>query len=488
MLAPGRDWVTPGKDRVAMGKTKIQTRKENRMKNFHSTVSRRQFMKALGLTGAGLGAAAAAAPVFRDLDEFASSPNAQLCHSWWVKEVDKPTVEIDWGILEPWDWNYGPNKGYNTRFATFPEPPTGVTQWKADRDAVTAFLQKQAGEVAQYPEVNSVRTRAIAQGGGFASFGQGLVPTDFMGYDVTTPDDLDMPKWTGTLEENARTVRAALHLYGFVNVGFLELDENIKKLFYPTRTRFEDVDEPYRDGYVDVIPNKCRWLIVGAVAKSHEMSRRYGKYSGRAYGYSWRTICGHRAQMFVKALGYHCLTGGMNVPLGVMAGTCELGRISHAIHPERGARIVINVIFATDLPLPPTKPIDAGLFRFCWACKKCASYCSEFTTGNLSMADEPTYEITGPWNRVGIKTFPNNWQREGFCAALCTRVCPFNSKDKASIHSVVSAIVATTPVLNGFFATMDDVFGYGEEADMAEWWDRDLRTYPYDVVISGDNR
>ena len=39
------------------------------MNKLHSTVSRRDFMKVLGLAGAGLGAAAAAAPVFHDQDE-----------------------------------------------------------------------------------------------------------------------------------------------------------------------------------------------------------------------------------------------------------------------------------------------------------------------------------------------------------------------------------------------------------------------------------
>jgi histidinol-phosphate/aromatic aminotransferase/cobyric acid decarboxylase-like protein len=42
------------------------------MGKFHSTVSRRTFMKGLGLAGAGIGAAAAAAPVFHDLDEVSS--------------------------------------------------------------------------------------------------------------------------------------------------------------------------------------------------------------------------------------------------------------------------------------------------------------------------------------------------------------------------------------------------------------------------------
>ncbi|GMW05186.1 MAG: hypothetical protein AMXMBFR85_11660 [Dehalococcoides mccartyi] len=69
------------------------------MQNFHSTLSRRDFMKGIGLAGAGFGAAAATAPVFRDLDEGASiAANTYKKNPWWVKERNycDPTTPIDW--------------------------------------------------------------------------------------------------------------------------------------------------------------------------------------------------------------------------------------------------------------------------------------------------------------------------------------------------------------------------------------------------------
>ena len=73
------------------------------MSKLYSTVSRRDFMKGLGLAGAGLGAAAAAAPVFHDLDEMTGSPSALWRRPWYVQEVEKPTAEVDWNVMPFFD-------------------------------------------------------------------------------------------------------------------------------------------------------------------------------------------------------------------------------------------------------------------------------------------------------------------------------------------------------------------------------------------------
>jgi len=48
------------------------------MPDYHSTVSRREFMKALGLGGIGLGLSSMSGPVFHDLDEAMTSPMAVI--------------------------------------------------------------------------------------------------------------------------------------------------------------------------------------------------------------------------------------------------------------------------------------------------------------------------------------------------------------------------------------------------------------------------
>jgi epoxyqueuosine reductase len=76
------------------------------MSKYHSTISRREFIKALGLGGAGFAAAAITPPVFHDLDEVIASPQALWKRPSWVKEVDKPTTEIDWKIMKRFDYHF----------------------------------------------------------------------------------------------------------------------------------------------------------------------------------------------------------------------------------------------------------------------------------------------------------------------------------------------------------------------------------------------
>ena len=66
----------------------------------HSTVSHRERMKALGLEKTGT---AGTTPGHRDLDDVMASPEAAWKRPWWVRTVEKPTIEVDWDGMERFD-------------------------------------------------------------------------------------------------------------------------------------------------------------------------------------------------------------------------------------------------------------------------------------------------------------------------------------------------------------------------------------------------
>ena len=139
----------------------------------------------------------------------------------------------------------------------------------------------------------------------------------------------------------------------------------------------------------------------------------------------------------------------------------------------------------TDLPVAIDQPIDAGIMDFCKRCKKCAEACP---SESLSFEDEPTWEVQGDWNNPGHKAYFENavtcltyWREEvGTNCGICFAVCPFTKKDKAWIHEWVKAGASVAPVLDGFFRSMDDAFGYGTEESSEEWWSLDLPEYGID--------
>jgi epoxyqueuosine reductase len=68
--------------------------------NYHSTKSEREIIKNLGLNGNGT---RIKNDGYHDLDEVIASPRAVWKRPWWVRRVDKPTIEIDWDHKQRFD-------------------------------------------------------------------------------------------------------------------------------------------------------------------------------------------------------------------------------------------------------------------------------------------------------------------------------------------------------------------------------------------------
>lgn len=468
---------------------------------YHSTMSNRHYMKSLGLGGATSDAG------FHDLDEVMASSIAERKLPRWAKEVDKPTVEIDWTRMKRFD-------ATKTMF-NVPAFTKAMGAKEGERLAKMRGLQGWARNVHQNKAGTSLKDIALLSGAMLNMFhnphpGPLSLESSFLGPRMLfTPADLGVPRWEGTPEEATRVVRAAAKLYGASTVGVSEVDEKTRKLFYtrdaegnsrppePVKdVMFEDVDEAYETDKKRVIPYKVKSAIVFTVQMSQPAIATSNSYicdAAVAMGYSEGFLVSSRLQQFLRGLGYQCLAeSNINGSLansggfGVLSGLGELSRLNRVITPEYGPMVRIFKV-VTDLPMAPTKPIDAGIWRFCRICKKCAEACPSKC---LSLG-EPSWEVTGFWNNPGVKAYYEYaprcmayWRTTATWCGICFAVCPFSNlskQDKPLMHEVVAQSIATTPALNGLVRKMDRVSGHAQK-DAAEWWNLDLPVYGYDTM------
>lgn len=448
------------------------------MSKFHSTLTRRDFMKALGLAGAGLGAAAATAPVFHDLDEVLASPMGNWKRPWWIKEraFNDPTPDVDWGMLKRYDkdqFKTGNWKEFEAQTATLAMDLYGTTD--------TSELHKTWAQGGM-PGM-TLREQAVSKAIKAVQNGR---KDDYKGI---TPEALGVPKWSGTPEENTRMMLVANRFFGSVAIGVMELDStNVNIVWGKSKNRdyvFEDVPETYTTDTKYVIPTSQRFVLNNSIRHPSDALRTSPGYINNPYGYFFATNASVRNREFIKGLGYHwtsCSAGSSSIP--AMTGVGEQGRGATLVMPQHGYIPRRNDHTFTDLPLAPTKPIDFGLNRFCHTCKKCATHCP---TGSIPEDTEPVWEGHGPWNNPGVKSWFLNyptcgyWKSKygpGYCG-ICLAVCPFSTKmDTAIVHGVVGATVATTSLFNGFISNMDDFFGYGnnwrahgkDDDYVEQWW------------------
>ena len=502
------------------------------MSKFHSTVSRRDFMKAVGLGAAGLGAAGAAAPVFHDMDEVIASPQGSAeNHPWWVKErpyLDS-TTEIDWSRMERYEGGYYDHSGPHL------EPEELAKRNKAGSDLqmkriteggeplkdLRALAVKATGWLRPYSFITGTES-AIGQQK-FIEYGPGA-------HYIKPPQMRGVPIWQGTPEENSRMMRTICRHMGGTSVGFGELIEGkTKKLVHKStadwgpdfRIEFEDVDKPdvenpspgWKAGLKPgrlVFPNKDKYVIVVTIRHSLEATRMSPSWIsdgivGKAYDQI--DITQYRIKAFLNMIGYYGIGGTvygitMRPAWGVLTGLGELGRHHELNTPQWGPMLRTTMAIFTDLPVKPTNPIDAGMNRFCKICTKCADVCPGLA---IPTFEEPDYVITDPNdtagnpdhlkpeifnNSNGYKRWPLNhfacgqyWKQTDSYCGICIAECVFNKYKVQSIHELVKPIIANTSLLNGFFFNMDKAYGYGltPEDQWEEWWNKD-----HSMTVQGD--
>lgn len=457
------------------------------MGKFHSTVGRRDFIKALGLAGVGIGAAASTAPVFHDLDELKQA-NGDSYNRWWIKERDAEdiTTPVDWSLWDSWSQSKYPMPNLFAKVPFF-------------RKTLRPKMQKALPG-------NTLRDHALIAGGGFNNDPPWDGPAEMGTWANIVGPATEGIVWDEGPEENLKTCRSALHFFGTPYVGALEVNDHMKKLLDGGTTVFDDSEKGWKDeNGIYHVPNKCRWILVWAT-KQNPIQNTYGiaqdpnnsdKYSqlvmlgqassGQGYSDTYRER--YDMSNFLKVLGYQALQppATATVPFSVFAGLGEQGRNTNLAQTDSGVSIRFTQHIFTDFPLAPTKPIDAGIVDFCRACGRCAKVCPS----NSIMKDNDTmWEAANPANHPGYKGWKMNWSgcSEFGAPVLCMNclgVCPLNHPEEASIHAVIRATIGNTSIFNGFFANMDELYNYGKPRDsqeLVDWWSRDLKSWKYDTL------
>jgi reductive dehalogenase len=445
------------------------------MNKFHSTISRRDFMKALGLAGAGLGAAAATTPVFHDLDEVLSAPESNWDRPWWVKgrAHGDVTQEMDWNVYNNFDIaNYG---------------TTAATIDMYGQDEYNRLRQNRSNLEAQHL-LNKTPGYSFRDRGLYDSVTREGISSGFKGYrSVKNPaaygnradPPVNIPRYQGTPEENIKMLRTVAKLRGAAVAGALEIDDKVKKTFFKNQgnrlTRWADVDDAEETKTERITPNKAKYILTLTVPMSEEMIRRMPTALAEGavmMGYSYGRILNSGLSNYLWMLGYLGLGAGDNSwkihpAQAVLSGCGEASRMhQNYVSPELGAsQRAFSIV--TDLPLAPTPPIDFGMQAYCKTCKKCADVCPGEALDRVEA--EPSWESPYfPYNQPGQKAWPFSfakcrawWYEVSSGCGICMSSCPFSSKHMGSIHDVTMALIATTPIFNGFMKNMDDFFGYG---------------------------
>jgi len=500
------------------------------MSKFHSIVSRREFMKGLGMAGAGIGVTSLVAPVFHDLDELAASESAGWKRSWWVKanlEHHHPTVEVDWNQMKRIDQRLTTQSVYvNAQYE-------GVAQWRSLTTQGAAITKEFNGKKG-----NTLRDLALNAGAGFFMQPWPASPvytrSTMLGptAGVPTPDVRGLPKWTGTPEEGSRILRAAAVFYGAGQIGASELDHKLVfthikhgktatandatfiETFPPPLTagpkiEFENADVGHETDEVKYLPNKPLMEIGVMIPMAREAWRTDDPVVGSSVRGAanisryriWTNSVQPGMQAFLRSLGYTGygypypdMSGGL-VPAeasAVLGGVSEMGRSSEvALNPEYGS-VGGYYSLLTDLPMEHDRPIDAGMFRFCHSCTKCADACP---SDSISTDPEPSWEIPQFNYKVPVMNMSAGkklfWTDTHCCVkyrlanscCICRPVCTFNVNSGAMVHDMIKATASTTSIFNGFFAGMSKTFGYGLK-DPDEWWNMALPSWGTDSTLN----
>ncbi len=138
----------------------------------------------------------------------------------------------------------------------------------------------------------------------------------------------------------------------------------------------------------------------------------------------------------VRALGYACTVEHpigdsdlLHIPIGLKAGFGELGRHGSIINPTLGPLFRMGSV-ATSVELTVDRPIDAGIAKFCDACRACRKYCPADAIPDERSPEAGVDHLGYPRYVVDTgRCFPY-FATHNYCS-ICLPVCVYNHKEWA---------------------------------------------------------
>jgi ferredoxin len=157
----------------------------------------------------------------------------------------------------------------------------------------------------------------------------------------------------------------------------------------------------------------------------------------------------------------------LHLPVVLMAGLGEMSRIGELVlNPFIGPRSK-SIVFTTELPLEPDRPIDFGLQATCEMCMKCARECpcNAIPFGAKVMFNG--YEIWKPdVEKCGRYRLTNS---NGSACGRCMKTCPYNREDLVESEKLLWLSIEA-PQARRALIDYDDAVGGGARNALKRWW------------------
>ena len=139
---------------------------------------------------------------------------------------------------------------------------------------------------------------------------------------------------------------------------------------------------------------------------------------------------------YIRSLGHSCTVEHpigdsdlLHIPIGLKAGFGELGRHGSIIHPRLGPLFRMGSVAVT-MDLAIDHPIDAGIAKFCDACRACRKYCPANAIPDQRSPSAGKDHLG--YDRYVVDTgrcFPY-FATHHYCS-ICLPVCVYNHKEWA---------------------------------------------------------